>query len=191
MTEVVPLIAAAAEVDRVLREERIAYCIIGGLAVYRWGEPRFTQDVDFSVLCPVGEVPVVLARLAGRLAPRFPDSEAFARQSFVYLARSAGGLPIDIALGASEYEHRCIGRATPVEFAPGTALVTCSAEDLVVQKMFAARPSDLVDVAGVLVRCAGKLDWKLIDRELGPLAETRDDVDILAELERIRRRAGS
>lgn len=190
MTELVPLVAAAAEVDRVLREVRIAYCIIGGLAVYRWGEPRFTNDVDFSVLCPAGEMDVVLATLSAGLLPRFTDSEAFARESYVYLARSREGFPVDIALGSSGYERRCIDRATATEFAPGIPLITCGAEDLVVQKMFAARPSDLVDVAGILVRQAGRLDWDLIGRELAPLAETRDDVDILAELEVIRRRIG-
>ena len=52
-----PLIEAAVEVQSALSAGGIQSCVIGGLAVQRWGEPRATQDVDFSVLAPIGEVP--------------------------------------------------------------------------------------------------------------------------------------
>jgi hypothetical protein len=49
-----PLIDAATEVQTVLLSHNLRCCVIGGLAVNRWGEPRVTQDVDFSVLAPPG-----------------------------------------------------------------------------------------------------------------------------------------
>jgi hypothetical protein len=49
------LIQAAVEVLSVLSAAAIRSCVIGGLAVLRWGEPRATQDVDLSVLAPPGE----------------------------------------------------------------------------------------------------------------------------------------
>ncbi len=39
-------------------------------------------------------------------------------------------------------------------------LLTCSAEDLIVLKAFAARGRDWVDVEGIIVRQAGALDWR-------------------------------
>jgi len=43
MTE---LYMTAREVQRLCEGQRWPFCIIGGVAVQRWGEARFTQDVD-------------------------------------------------------------------------------------------------------------------------------------------------
>lgn len=40
-----PLLAAAAEVQHFLRGAGEQFCFIGGIALQRWGEPRFTRDV--------------------------------------------------------------------------------------------------------------------------------------------------
>ena len=42
------LIAQAAEVQRVTDARGWRSCIIGGLAVIRWGEPRLTRDVGIA-----------------------------------------------------------------------------------------------------------------------------------------------
>jgi hypothetical protein len=44
------LFEAAREVSDFMEERRWAFCLIGGLAVQRWGEPRTTLDVDIAVL---------------------------------------------------------------------------------------------------------------------------------------------
>jgi len=43
---VAPLLAAAAEACRALDALGYRSCLIGGLAVQRWGQPRVTQDVE-------------------------------------------------------------------------------------------------------------------------------------------------
>lgn len=43
------LIAAARKLQAVLDELGRPYCIIGGLAVQRWGQPRVTEDVDAMI----------------------------------------------------------------------------------------------------------------------------------------------
>jgi len=43
-------------------------------------------------------------------------------------------------------------RASAFEFEPGVLVRTCSAEDLVVLKVFAGRPQDWIDVEGTIVR---------------------------------------
>lgn len=40
------LLAAAAGVQSILVQHGWRFCFIGGIAVQRWGNPRFTQDVD-------------------------------------------------------------------------------------------------------------------------------------------------
>ena len=69
---------------------------------------------------------------------------------------------------------------------PGGGYIrTCGAEDLVVLKAFAARPQDWIDVEQVIIRQGEKLDRELIHRELAPLAELKEEPEILAQLEHL------
>ena len=61
-----------------------------------------------------------------------------------------------------------------------------SAEDLLVLKAFADRPKDWVDVDGVIIRQAGKLDWRYVFAHLAPLAELKEAPEIVTRLERRR-----
>ena len=82
---------------------------------------------------------------------------------------------------------RTVARATSYQFADDIALLTCSAEDLIVMKVFANRERDWLDVESILIRQSGRLDWRIIDQELAPLAPLREDADILARLQVLRR----
>ena len=114
-----------------------------------------------------------------------PDARAFALKNRVILARTAAGIPIDVALGALDFEHRCVKRASEFDFGPGLNLHTCSAEDLVILKTFAGRGQDWVDVEYVIVRQRRTLDWRMVERELAPLLElsgTPENLDTLRKL---------
>jgi hypothetical protein len=50
---------------------------------------------------------------------------------------------IDVSLGGLPFEESMVSRATLFPFGPGLDVRTCSAEDLVVLKLFASRPLDL------------------------------------------------
>jgi hypothetical protein len=58
------LVAAAQAVLSTLDEARIPACLIGGMVIARWGQPRATTDADFSVLARYGEE---VRRRGGRL----------------------------------------------------------------------------------------------------------------------------
>lgn len=98
MTPIAPLTAAAAEVFRALRllEERA--CLIGGMAVQRWGQPRATQDVDLTVLAPFGSEASTVDRLLSRLSPRSSEARQFALQHRVLLLVASNGVRIDVSL---------------------------------------------------------------------------------------------
>jgi hypothetical protein len=66
----------------------------------------------------------------------------------------------------------------------GEHLRTCSAEDLVVMKVFAGRDKDWADVTSVLERRGGELDLALIRRELQPLLAAKEAPELGDELER-------
>src|SRR5581483_7643054 len=48
------LFTAAREIQTFCRRQKWRFCIIGGIAVQRWGEPRTTRDVDFTLLTGYG-----------------------------------------------------------------------------------------------------------------------------------------
>ena len=72
----------------------------------------------------------------------------------------------------------------PFEYERGkSALITCSAEDLIVYKAFADRGLDWHDVETILVRQGNALDFPYIYRELGPLAELKEAPEIVPRLQ--------
>jgi hypothetical protein len=182
------LFDAAHDLQKLLEVRGWGFCFIGGLAVLRWGEPRFTRDVDVTLLCPFGYEDEVSAPLldSGYLG-RISDPQEFARRNRVLLLQSPDGIPIDIALAALPYEEGLVERSSFFEFEAGCALRTCSAEDLIVLKLFAFRPRDVLDVETVVIRQRGVLDWQHIATNLRPLAEIKDQPEIIATLERLRR----
>ena len=142
-----PIFAAALEVQAFCRERSWRFCFIGGLTVQRWGEPRLTQDVDMTLLTGFGtEAPYVDALLTG-FAGRRPDAWEFALRHRVVLVRSRAGIPVDVALGAMPFEERAVARASEFVIQPGVALVTCSAEDLIVEPETAERLRAVLDRA--------------------------------------------
>ena len=97
------------------------------------------------------------------------------------------GIGIDISLGALPFEYLAVERATPFEFTPGLQLRTCSAEDLMVMKLFASRAIDIRDAEGIAVRHDKTLDWRYIEEQLAPLAEAKEEPEIMRQFARIRR----
>ncbi len=95
-------------------------------------------------------------------------------------------MPIDIALAALPFEELVIQRSSHFPFALECTLRTCSAEDLMVFKLFAFRPRDLADAESIAIRQRGKLDWDYIRHHLIPLAEVKDEPGILHALDRLR-----
>ena len=181
---------AAADLQRRCEERGWRFCLIGGLALQRWGEPRETIDVAVTLLTGFGREKEFVRALLGWYAARVPDPLAFAVANRVVLLQAASGVGIDVALGGMPFEESAVARATPYEFAPGMFLVTASAEDLIVMKAFAARPKDWVDVEGIVIRQGERLDWDYIEHHLRPLVVLKEEPEILGHLARIRADAG-
>jgi hypothetical protein len=177
------VIRAAVDLQAFCDSHGWRYCLIGGLALQRWGEPRETADVDLTLLTGFGMEQLFVDSLLSRYTARVPDAAAFALTHRVLLLRAPSGVGLDIALGGLPFEEQVVARATPFAF-PGDAMLrTCSAEDLVVLKAFAARAKDWLDIEGILIRQTGKLDWNYVLSQLRPLAELKDTPEILVELE--------
>jgi hypothetical protein len=178
----------AADLQARCNREGWRYCLIGGIALQRWGEPRETIDVDVTLLAGFGGEEAVVRTLLSWYRPRVVDPLAFALANRVVLVEAASGVGIDIALGCLPFEESAVARATPYEFAPGMSLLTASAEDLVVMKSFASRLKDWADLEGIMIRQSGRLDWTYILGQLEPLVELKGEPEILARLAELRLR---
>jgi hypothetical protein len=177
------LFSAASEVQAVLVAAGWRYCFIGGLAVQRWGEPRLTRDVDLTLLTGFGHEAPFIDLLVRRFAGRIPDAAEFASRHRVLLLKASEGVPIDIALGGLPFEERAVARATAWPVPGGDPLLTCSAEDLVVHKVFAGRDRDWADVDGIIARQGSTLDVATIESELVPLLALKGDEIALSRLQ--------
>lgn len=111
---------------------------------------------------------------------------AFAIRAHVLLLNSPSGIGLDISLGALPFESLARERSTLFECAPGLHLRTCSAEDLMVMKLFASRAIDIRDAEGIAVQHRDSLDWRYVESQLTPLAEAKEEPAILSQLARLR-----
>ena len=64
------VIAAAAELQAVCEAEGWRHCLIGGVALQRWGEARETVDVDLTLLTGFGDEARFITRLTAIFAGR-------------------------------------------------------------------------------------------------------------------------
>lgn len=134
----------------------------------------------------MADQPRFIHALVAQYAARIADAVTFARRHRVLLLQTPEGVGIDVVFGALPFEELAIRRATDFSFGPGLSLRTCSAEDLLVMKLFAFRPLDLRDAESVALRNRGRIDWEYVERQLRPLAELKDEPGILHALALLR-----
>ena len=114
--------------------------------------------------------------------PRRSDARQFALVQRVLLLRNANGVALDVALAGLPFEERTTERSSLWKATTAYRLRTCSAEDLIVHKAFANRFLDWADIERILMRQGEKLDTDLIVRELTPLAELKEEPEIVERL---------
>jgi hypothetical protein len=179
-----PLLLAAAEAIRASNTIGKSACLIGGLAVQRWGQPRVTQDVDLTLLVPIGSEASVVDALLQYLKRRHAEARRFALDRRVLLCVASNGVDVDISLAGLPFEEEVLQRASRWRQVDGVWLDTCSAEDLIIYKLVAARPQDLADVHSVVLRQRNKLDVERVRAWGREFADLKEDPDLLRPFER-------
>ena len=179
------ILEVAVELCMRLDDLGFPYCVIGGVANQRWGEPRQTVDVDATVYLEFGSEQEVATQLLSIYESRIGTPIPFAIENRIVLLISELGTGIDVSLGGLPYEERMIQRSSEWQIPSHGEIRTCSAEDLIVLKAFASRPQDWIDVEKVIIRQAKNLDRNLIRSEIQPLTELKEDPEILTQLEQL------
>lgn len=115
---------AAADLQRRLQERGWRFCLIGGLALQRWGEPRETIDVDVTLLTGFGGEESFVREILTWYEPRVADPAGFACENRVLLVRDsrAAGTHAERRLTATRPLIHLTDR--PNRYSPGDADVT-------------------------------------------------------------------
>ncbi len=178
---------AAWEIHQFLTKHGIAYAIIGGSALPRWGEPRFTKDVDLVAVPSLTEgakpfLRLIQSHFHSRQHP--VDPLTLARIYRMILVKATNGCDIDISLTVSGHENEVMRRAVDYKLGPGKQVRVCSAEDLIIYKCVAGRPQDMSDVSGIIIRQLDSLELAYIRKWLAFFANEKPDPEILDRFER-------
>lgn len=75
------LLQAGAVVERVLEEHGWRFCFIGGIANFRWGTPRLTDDLDLTLLTGFGAEARYAESLLREFESRIPNAAEFAAEA--------------------------------------------------------------------------------------------------------------
>ena len=173
----------AQDIFEVLERARLPFCLIGGLALQRWGQSRATANVDVSLMADFARELEVVELLLNRYQARIEDAREFVQQHRVLLLASREGVAIDVSFAAILYEQRVFKRSITWKPDSQRHLRICSAEDLVVLKSMAGHPQDWIDVENIILRCDKSLDRQLILKELVELVQLADEATALPQLQ--------
>lgn len=182
------LTAVIYDLVRVFESLRLPYAIMGGIAVRAHGIPRPTYDVDFTLAVPRDRLGALFQAIADR-GYTVPDQYSNGWVDTV------GGMPLvkvklyidgraidaDIFIAETPFQLEVIDRRISAEVG-GLTVNLISAEDLILFKLVAARPRDMIDVQDVLFT-QGEVDEAYLRRWAGPLGVERQLDEVLAARE--------
>jgi hypothetical protein len=190
----VPSLTPPAELLRALSaalaDLHVGWYVFGAQAVLHWGRPRFTEDVDVTVLAGTIDAAELISRLkeAG-FERRAEGTPAFvARTRVLPLLHAATGWPLDLVLGGPGLEEDFLQRSVAVEVGPGVQVQMIAAEDLIVTKVLAGRPKDLEDAHGILTAQGARLDANAVRAMLVMLEDALGVSDLLPVFEGLNHR---
>lgn len=153
-----PVIRALMEIIDALDQREIDYALMGGLAVRAHAIPRPTNDVDLTVVCSTERFQDLLRDL-GSDCVQVPEIyltgwlDRVAEMPMVKLKTHLDpehAVDLDIFLCETEFQQSLMSRRIPVEMDPQRGVWIVTPEDLILLKLIANRPRDLIDVAEVL-----------------------------------------
>lgn len=164
----------------------VSWYLFGAQAALVRGSHRLTEDIDVTVL--LGELPPealqACVRAAG-FALRVVDIDDFVATTRVLpLVHENTRMAVDLVLGGPGLEELFFADSERLMVA-GVSVPVPSVEHLIVMKLLAGRPNDLVD-ATAMVR-ANDVDMIALEQLATVIADAIGEHDILTALAQLRR----
>ena len=126
-----------------------AYALIGGFAVAAWGLPRATQDIDFALDLGGADPSLLADALGGQYRPGAPD-DPLAGVVTLSVQASGQAIPIQLLLLPPRWTPVLFDQAQPLHVLDCSVPVV-SWQSLVLLKLYAGGPQDLIDAERLLV----------------------------------------
>ena len=128
---------------------KVRYLVVGGYAVMRYADPRFTKDIDLWVATDHENAAAVFTALKAFGAPLAGLSpEDFTLQGYFYQM----GMPpyrLDIMLSIPGVEFESAWNRREIADIEGIPVPFISRADLILSKKASGRPQDLLDVTNL------------------------------------------
>lgn len=161
------------------------FLIIGGIAVSLLTRPRTTQDIDVLTLLDESQWDHFLkSGLSFGFEARISNALDFAQKNRVLLLRhKKSGVNIDISFGYLPFEEDTLKRKSFHKLGE-LRIPLPTPEDLIVMKMVAHRPQDMIDVKSIL-QTYPKLDRQRIQKWVKEFSRALGNPAILSDLKRI------
>lgn len=180
-----PIQSCLQELVAFFDELSIPYTTIGGIAVSMLSEPRFTRDIDTVIWIDRDYWDSFIKQAANHgFEPRNQNPVDFAQLHRIFLlSHRKTAITVDISLGALPFEKEMINRSN-IAIQGKLKLRIPTPEDLIIMKILAGRPKDLIDI-GSLLKIHRNLDIARIRFWVKEFAATLEMPEINENLEKM------
>jgi hypothetical protein len=136
--------------SRIFNEHKVRYLVVGGYAVIKYTEPRYTKELDVWVDASLKNARGVFAALREFGAPLTNITTAdFAKEGSIYqIGRPPARVDVLTSIEGVRFADAWPNRMAS-DF-DGTPAPVISRQDLLTNKRTVGRPQDLVDVSNLL-----------------------------------------
>lgn len=166
----------------------LPYAIMGGIAVRAHGIPRPTYDVDFTLAVPRERLGEMFAAIndCGYSVPEqytggWVDNVGGMPLVKVRLFLEGRAVDTDIFIAETDFQREVVARRITADV-EGRTVNLVTAEDLILFKLIASRPRDLLDIQDVLLT-QGELDEPYLRRWAAALGVEPQLDEVLAARE--------
>lgn len=156
---------ALIEISSFLEARKIEYCLIGGVAVSVHGLPRFTADIELLIESGILDLENALEDyftadvFMGIEKPGFNDPLGGMIKLKIHAVQ------VELIIAKTNLQLAALKHCRKVEVL-GIPLKIVSAEDLILLKLSAGGPRDLLDIVGILEASATRLDQEYLQEKI-------------------------
>jgi len=155
-----------------LKDSRIDYMIVGGMAVSVWSTPRATVDIDFVISLNNKEFHILQDVLASRpefiFIHRTPMKLKNISMLRAVMLIEGREVVVDFILCTNRFLKGALKRKKSLEI-NNQHLSIGSPEDIILLKLLSGRPQDIVDADHIISAQKKNLDFIYLEREANKL----------------------
>ena len=161
-----PLIHALKEVCSFLKNSKIEYMLVGGLAVGIWSRPRATVDIDFLISARIDDSDALRQRLNESVRFVLIHNEPITFEKISLLRatlKSNTDISVDFLFVDDDFKSEALSRKVATQVADFPVNIA-TPEDLIILKLLSERQQDRLDAEGILEMQRENLDMEYIKK---------------------------